>query len=169
MMTTTTVRVATESGDLRGAALLRWEWKGDDDSAARAEFADGFVAWAGAHAGSHTCFVAERHGAIVGCAWLALTDRVPGPGNFARRTGDIQSVYVTVPARRAGVGAALINAILDRAAESGAERVVVHSSVEAVSFYRELGFRSSDILLDTRIPVGGPTPAERPRPQEDPS
>lgn len=148
------VRASTGVDDIRGAALLRWEWKGDDDPADRAEFADGLVAWAEARAGTHTCFVAEHDGAIVGGAWLAVTDRVPAPARFARLTGDIQSVYVTPSARGTGVGAALIRAILERASAAGLERVVVHSSTEAVPFYRSLGFRSSDILLDVAIPAG---------------
>ena len=159
-MTDAMVRAAAGADDLRGAAELRWEWKGDEDRLGRAEFAEGLVAWAEAHAASHTCFVAERDGAIVGCAWLALTDRVPGPANFARLTGDVQSVYVTPSARRAGIGAALIRAILDSATDAGLERVVVHSSTEAVAFYRGAGFRSSDILLDVDIPLGDPTPGD---------
>jgi len=143
------VAPATTDAELRGAALLRWEWKGDADSSDA--FVDEFVAWARDHADTHTCFVAETEGDIVGCAWLAVGLRVPGPANFTRATGDVQSVYVTPSARGAGAGSALLRALLDRAEQLGLERVVVHSSEEAVSFYRGLGFAASDILLDRKL------------------
>lgn len=150
------VRVSAGDDDIRGAAALRWEWKGRGEPGGEA-FAERLVDWARAHADSHTCFVAEADGEIVGCTWLALTTRVPAPAAFTRLTGDIQSVYVTPAARRTGVGAELIRAALDRAERAGAERVVVHSSPGAVAFYRSLGFQSSDILLDVDLPVGGRT------------
>lgn len=145
------VAPATTDAQLRGAALLRWEWKGDDAGTPDA-FVDEFVAWAREHDDTHTCFVAEAAGGVVGCAWLAVGLRVPGPGNFTRATGDVQSVYVTPSARGTGTGSALLRALLDRAEQLGLERVVVHSSEEAVPFYRRLGFASSDILLDRKLP-----------------
>lgn len=49
-MTDAVVRAAIGADDLRRAAELRWEWKGSQDHAARAAFADGLVAWADARA-----------------------------------------------------------------------------------------------------------------------
>lgn len=150
-MTALVVRRAGGTDDLRGAAKLRWEWKGDGTTAGEMRFADELVAWAQSHAATHTCFVAELGEAIVGCAWLAVTARVPGPARLHRLSGDVQSVYVTPSARGAGVASALLSAVLAQAADLGLERAVVHSSVEAVPFYRGLGFSSSDILLDVEI------------------
>jgi len=150
-MTGLVVRRAAGAADIRGMAALRWEWRGEGTPADETAFADALVAWAEEHAASHTCFVAEAGAAIVGCAWLAVTPRVPGPAKFHRLSGDVQSVYVTPSARGQGVAAALLSAVLEFASESRLERVVVHSSVEAVPFYRRLGFRSSDILLDIEV------------------
>lgn len=150
-MTDVIVRTTAGADDIRGMAALRWEWKGEGTPADETAFADALVAWAEANSATHTCFVAVVGDAIVGCAWLAVTPRVPGPGRLHRLSGDVQSVYVTPSLRGSGVAAALLSAVLERAEELRLERVVVHSSVEAVPFYRRLGFSSSDILLDVEI------------------
>jgi GNAT superfamily N-acetyltransferase len=145
-----TIREA-EPADFVAVAGLRNEWKSD-----RPDDEDGLVRelplWAARHGETHTCFVAEIDGAIVGCAWLAVTPRVPASGRLDRASGDVQSVYVTPHARGRGLGAALVDAVLTRARALGLERLTVHSSGEAVGLYRRLGFASSDILLDRNLP-----------------
>ncbi|WP_353853276.1 GNAT family N-acetyltransferase [Microbacterium testaceum] len=47
--------------------------------------------------------LAEVDGQLVRAAWLLLHERVPNPSHFTRATGDLQSVYVRPPFRRAGI------------------------------------------------------------------
>lgn len=145
------IRVAARE-DIAAAASLRWRWvvdeKGGDPSVDEAEFVAETVAWAERNADTHTCFVADRDGEIVGMAWLALSARVPSPRAFERRNGDVQSVYVAPSVRGLGVGGRLIEAVVAEARAAGAERVTVHSSPEAVRVYERHGFVVDPQLLD---------------------
>jgi GNAT superfamily N-acetyltransferase len=138
--------------DLAAVAELRW---GDSQEGGRTpavphdEFVPRFVAWARAHEDSHRCFVVLRDGVVIGTAWLAIGPRVPAPANFARACGDVQSVYVVPEERNAGLGSALIDAVLSHARDLGLERVTVHSSTRAVPAYLRRGFAVSPKLLQT--------------------
>ena len=159
-MPATTVRFASPA-DLPAVARLRWRWvveeSGATDAMSEDEFVPTFVAWAADHADSHRCVVAERDGAVIGMAWLALTARVPSPRAPRRLSGDLQCVYVVPDARDAGVGTRLVEAIVEEADRLGVERVVVHSSERAVPAYDRAGFASDEQLRHRRLrPVGAP-------------
>jgi GNAT superfamily N-acetyltransferase len=120
---------------------------GAADTAALAELRDikpddlqAYAGWIAAHAGTHLPFVAEVDGAVAGCAWLLIADRVPGNGSFERQYGDIQSVMVLPEYRNRGIGAALMAAILAEAHGRGLLHVTVHSGRRAVGFYLRTGF-----------------------------
>ncbi len=80
-------------------------------------------------------------------AWLALAARVPRPGRTGRLCGDVQSVYVVPEHRSAGVGVALVRALLQHAEALGLEHVTVHSSKRAVPVYERAGFAATRELL----------------------
>jgi GNAT superfamily N-acetyltransferase len=103
-------------------------------------YTDHFTSWMAAHASTHLPFVALDGAGVIGVAWLALADRVPGPERRLRRCGDVQSVYVRPDRRDHGVGAALMAAVLAEARRLGLEHVTVHSSVRAVPMYERAGF-----------------------------
>ncbi|ASU84906.1 N-acetyltransferase [Nocardiopsis gilva YIM 90087] len=136
--------------ELAAVAELRWRWVreiyGTPDTALE-EFVPRFVAWAGENASSHRCMVMVRGDAVIGMAWLAITQRVPHPRAFERMSGDVQCVYVVPGERDRGLGGELINAVLSRARDLGLERVTVHSSGRAVPAYSRHGFESSPRLL----------------------
>lgn len=98
------VRRASEV-DADGLVDLRWSWRagerGEVDMA-REQFSGAFSAWLHEHHDSHMAFVAEAHGRVVGMAWLAIVDRVPGPGVWRRRAGNVQSVYVLADFKETG-------------------------------------------------------------------
>ncbi|GAA2926791.1 hypothetical protein GCM10010458_06090 [Microbacterium luteolum] len=136
--------------DVDGLALLKW--RDDMDGSSRAESAVEFAAdldtWWRDHRRSHFAFVARsgEHG-IVGAAWVALLPRVPRPGQVERLSADIQSVFVLPEHRGHGIGTELVSAAYQHAVSAGAAKVVVNSSVGAVSLYRRLGFDVSPVLL----------------------
>jgi GNAT superfamily N-acetyltransferase len=119
----------------------------DCDQATGAAFAPDLLRWWSEH-DSHVAFLAVLpSGDAVGMAWLALTARVPRPGGAARRCGDVQSVYVVPEHRSAGVGTALLRALVQHAETLGVEHVTVHSNQRASSLYERAGFTSSPELL----------------------
>ncbi|RLU78213.1 GNAT family N-acetyltransferase [Streptomyces griseocarneus] len=142
------------SHELTAAAELRWQWVqelyGTPDTTLD-EFVPLFVAWARENESSHQCMVVVHGGAVIGMAWLAVTQRVPHPRAFERMSGDVQCVYVVPDERDRGLGGELIEAVLARADELGLERVTVHSSDRAVSAYSRHGFTASPRLLQAEV------------------
>jgi GNAT superfamily N-acetyltransferase len=150
--------------DAPALARLRWQWWVDERPGARASgasasssgdvdratFVDFFAAWVVDHLSTHLPFVAEVDGRLAGMAWLMLPDRVPSVTNLDRRFGDVQSVYVVPDLRNAGVGAALMAAVLAEARARELEFVTVHSSERAVPMYERAGFRAGRNWLEFR-------------------
>ncbi|MBI4942652.1 MAG: GNAT family N-acetyltransferase [Actinobacteria bacterium] len=106
-----------------------------------------FAGWFRAHLGTHVPFVAEEDGALVGVAWLALAERVPGETGRLRRCGDVQAVYVVPEARGRGVASAVVRALLADAAATGLEHVTVHANEAAAGVYRRAGFEGDAMWL----------------------
>lgn len=111
-------------------------------------FAVDLAAWWTDHDDSHFPFIARlAESEVVGMAWLALVPRVPRPGATARRSADIQSVFVMSEHRGKRIGSALVQAASEHALRLGAARVTVHSGRKAVPVYERLGFAPSRQLL----------------------
>jgi GNAT superfamily N-acetyltransferase len=151
-----TVRRGT-AADAPALARLRWNWRADEHGEVpgtvdRATFVDYFTTWVVDHLSTHLPFVAEVDGRLAGMAWLMLPDRVPSVSNLDRRFGDVQSVYVVPELRGAGIGGALMAAILAEARIRELEFVTVHSSPLAVPMYERSGFRAGRNWLEWREP-----------------
>jgi GNAT superfamily N-acetyltransferase len=137
---------AAEMGQL---AALIWRFAGPEErTGTERAFAEELLRWWEAQRDSHVPFLAvPPSGRAVGMAWLAVSARVPRPGQAGRLCGDIQSVYVVPEHRSAGVGTALVRAVLRHAEALGLEHVTVHSNERAASLYERAGFGASQDLL----------------------
>ena len=71
---------------------------------------------------------------------MPMPYRVPTVSKYARRGGDVQSVFVVPELRDRRVGALLMGAVLDEARRLELEHVTVHSSPRAVAFYERNGW-----------------------------
>ena len=141
------VREAT-SEDLPALARLRWLWSEENQppiEGAFDEYAEQFVDWYRAR-DDFVAFVAVAD-AVVGMGFLALAPRVPDPRTFERRTGDIQSMYVIPAHRGRGVGARLVEALVQHGRAAGCTRITVHSDADAISLYTRAGFEVRSNLL----------------------
>ncbi len=81
------------------------------------------------------CWIAERHGEIVGSVFL-----VKG----GEKTGKLRLLYVEPSARGLGIGAALVDACIAEARRTGCERLVLWTNdilVSARKIYEAAGFR----------------------------
>jgi ribosomal protein S18 acetylase RimI-like enzyme len=145
-----TVREATDP-DIPAVAALRWEWMveryGAPADLDQSAFTTWFKDWAKRYAETHPCVIAERDGAAIGMAWIAIVPRVPTPHDLQRASADIQSVYVIPSERGKGIGRALADAVVAIADEHDVERVTVHSSAAAIGLYRRTGFAPQDGML----------------------
>jgi GNAT superfamily N-acetyltransferase len=131
------------AADAPALARLRWRWRTEEraePATQRELFLEFFTAWVIDHLRTHLPFVVEVDGRLAGMAWLMVADRVPSPGSLARRTGDVQSVYVIPELRNSGAGTALVDAVLREARDRELEHVTVHSAERAASLYLRRGF-----------------------------
>jgi GNAT superfamily N-acetyltransferase len=110
-------------------------------------FPEDFRTWLSERTGSHLPFLVELEGCPVGMAWMAITERIPGPANWTRRSGDLQSVYVTAEYRDRGLGALLVGALIEEARKEALSWLSVHPSPRSFPFYRRLGFTGEGSLL----------------------
>jgi GNAT superfamily N-acetyltransferase len=139
--------------DAAALAHLRYEWRATErgeQGLDRQAFTSEVTAWMADHRDTHHPFLAMRGVEPVGMAWLALVERIPSPAHFSRRSAYVQSVYVVPPVRGAGVGTALMGALLDLARELDLEYVAVHPSDRAFPLYRRLGFEDAPRVLELR-------------------
>jgi len=130
-------------------ARMRWDWAAESQAPVQqsSAFVDEFRTWFERHRETHFAFLAAAHGDAVGMAWLALLPRVPEPDAVARVGADVQSVYVDVAYRNAGVGRNLIEMALAHARATGAEHVTVQAGRRSLPLYERIGFRTSARLL----------------------
>jgi GNAT superfamily N-acetyltransferase len=146
----------SDAGDL---ARLRWIWRavernetGDPD-----RFGVDFGDWMAKHHETHLPFMVEVDGAAVGMAWLAVIERIPGPENWTRLSGAIQSVYVLAEHRNCGLGSILLRELIQGARHKGLDYLSVHPSPRSFPFYRRLDFRGEGSLLFLELSSAGPT------------
>lgn len=143
---------ASSPADMPAVADLRWRWSieeyGRQAVQTPEEYRRAMTTFALAHPDTHRCVVAERDGAVLGMAWLAVHARPPAPNRPGGRiAAELQSVYVHPQLRGLGVAGRLVTRLLEIADELGAERTVVHSSVDGERLYRRTGFGDARLLL----------------------
>lgn len=143
------------AADRAALGELRWRWRVEErceHGMEHDEFIASFIRWAGDRDTTHLPFIAESAEGVVGMAWLALLDRIPGPQQWERRAGSVMSVYVVPERRNAGIGERLMQALIAEARSRRLEYLAVHIADRAEHFYRRLGFSERDnaVELDLR-------------------
>jgi GNAT superfamily N-acetyltransferase len=142
------VRVAGER-DTYTLVALRRAWN-EEDAGAQAddhEFAGRFVAWMASEGATRTFFVVEVDGEPVGMANVKRYVRMPVAGRGdAGHWGYIGNVYVRADHRDAGVGRALVDALIAWCAEHGYERLRLAPTERARPFYTRLGFVPGQVI-----------------------
>jgi len=139
--------------DVSALASLRYQWRAGErgeEGLSFSAFADAFRLWMEVHASSHVPFLVTDGAQPIAMGWLAIVDRVPGPEHFKRRSGYLQSIYVTEPHRSRGIGTALVEFMLDHARGLDLEYLAVHPSDASYSLYRRFGFTESQQVLELR-------------------
>ncbi len=147
-MDVTRVRVAADA-DAAGIAALRRAWAEEDlgRDAVDAGFEERFAGWHAVERGRRVSVVAERGGLLVGMVHLVLFERMPVPERGASRWGYLANAYVRSEHRDGGIGAAMVELLLDRARELGCVRVVLAPSERSVAFYERAGFGPATMLM----------------------
>jgi GNAT superfamily N-acetyltransferase len=135
-------------------ATLRFQWRTEEEGEkglSREGFEVKFFEWYEKHRESHRAYVATINGKSVGCAWLYVIDRIPGPENFVRQAGIVQSVYVQPVFRGGGIGTKLVESLISDARTMQLDYLTTHPSSASFPFYQRLGFEASDRTLELRF------------------
>jgi GNAT superfamily N-acetyltransferase len=146
-----TIREATPD-DIEGLARLRWEFRREHGDVAPDasfdEFAERFAAFArGAFAEDRwRAAVAERGGRLVGTMWLQLVPKVPAPSARGELIGYLTNAYVAAEERDTGVGAMLLERLVEQARALPVEVLIVWPTERSAPFYGRGGFERSDTI-----------------------
>jgi GNAT superfamily N-acetyltransferase len=135
-------------------AALRFQWRTEEageKGLSREGFELKFFEWYEKHRESHRAYVATIDGKSVGCAWLFVVERVPGPAKLVRRAGIVQSVYVQPVHRGGGVGTKLVESLISDARTMELDYLATHPSPASFPFYKRLGFDAADRALELRF------------------
>jgi GNAT superfamily N-acetyltransferase len=129
-------------GDATALATLRALFlTGEEGDAA---FASDVATWLEEEGERRTTWLAERDGRAIGMASLFEYRRMPKPALPASRWGYVSNMFVREEARDAGVGAALLDAVIAAAEARGYARLVLSPSERAIPFYARAGFLVPD-------------------------
>jgi GNAT superfamily N-acetyltransferase len=148
------VVVRAAEKDLSTLVALRYQWRVNEEGESGRtleEFGVEFREWYAEHRSTHIGYLSCIDDVAVGCAWLFVVDRVPGPGRFVRRSGMLQSVYVQPDLRSTGIGTQMVRFIIDEAHAMDLDYLMVHPSTASFDFYRRLGFNESGKVLELRF------------------
>jgi GNAT superfamily N-acetyltransferase len=141
--------------DAEALAELRWEFR-----VARApatEDHDRFVsrcaAWMRDELTSGRrwrAWLAVADGSVVGQAWLQTIEKMPNPVAERERHAYVSNVFVQ-PAYRGGVGAQLLEALLDWARAAAFDRVILWPSTRSVTLYERHGFSHRGDVMELAL------------------
>lgn len=95
--------------------------------------------------GTHIAVVAEVNDADmdykgVGCGSLCLTEELPSPDNPSGHCAYLMNIYVRSQWRDRGVGHAIVRWLVNRALESGCDKIYLETTDAARSLYKSIGF-----------------------------
>lgn len=144
----------TDQTRLSDLAALRYRWR-TEEAGEKGEgiedFETKFRSWYADHAASHLGYLLTVDDVPVGCAWLVVIDRIPGPAIFERRAGMVQSVFLLPNFRNQGLGVSLMSELIEDSRSMGLSYLVTHLSEGSFSFYQRLGFENADRALELRF------------------
>ncbi|GLW93724.1 GNAT family N-acetyltransferase [Actinokineospora globicatena] len=141
------IRLATDA-DIASVAALRLRAAEEDAAEPITDpgYAEEFTRWWHAERSHREFWIAETDRPIGFCCLVRVT-RMPKAGQPAGAWGYLSNFFVLPEHRDAGVGAALMAALLKHAEEHGYPRVVLTPTKRAIPFYERAGFSPAESML----------------------
>lgn len=99
---------------------------------------------------SHVACVASVDGADAGCGAICLQEEMPSPDNPSGRCAYVMNVYTRPAFRHQGVAAQVIQWLIGRAQECGANKIYLEATAVAAPLYEELGFHPMEGMMKHR-------------------
>lgn len=91
--------------------------------------------------GSHIAVVAELGDTDVGCGAVCLSEELPSPDNPSGRCAYLMNIYVREEYRAQGIGHAIVEWLLEKARESGCDKIYLETTAGARPLYIDMGFK----------------------------
>lgn len=91
--------------------------------------------------GTHLAVVAATDDIDVGCGALCLSEELPSPDNPSGRCACLMNIYVREAYRGRGIGHAIVSWLVNRARETGCDKIYLETTDGARSLYQSIGFQ----------------------------
>ncbi|MGH8826207.1 MAG: GNAT family N-acetyltransferase [Jiangellaceae bacterium] len=140
-------RASAQDATVLASLRRRWTEEEVDGPIDDPEFEERFAAWLDGPARDRVSWLAFEPARAIGMLNLSVFHRMPRPGQPDRRWGYVANVYVVAEARRRGVGAMLLDAVVAHARCEEFVRLVLSPSERSIPFYRRAGFGPADGLM----------------------
>lgn len=90
--------------------------------------------------GTYLCWLAKENGVVIAIGGLVIREQPANYGCPNGRTGYILNMYTQPDYRRTGVGAAILEHIIQSAREADLSLLDLHATFKGESIYRQYGF-----------------------------
>lgn len=91
--------------------------------------------------GTHIAVVAEMDGTDVGCGAMCLSEELPSPDNPSGKCAYLMNIYVREEYRGHGTGHSIVRWLVDKARESGCDKIYLETTEGARPLYKSIGFK----------------------------
>jgi len=132
-------------------AEMRWDFRQESGAeiatVGKAEFIETCIDFLADQAHFYTYWVAEIDGEIVSHIFVNEVKLVPRPCRVSDSFAYLTNVYTKPDFRQRGIGAKLLNAVIEWSKTKDFEILLVYPSENSVNFYKRSGFQSDDEIL----------------------
>lgn len=148
-------RQATEQ-DFFQLVKLRWDFKMEDgevSSMPKPQFYQSLLHQLkiNLERGNWTYWIAEENGIIVSQIFLYEVESIPRPARFDERFGYVTNVYTKPEYRGQGIGAKLMQRVIEYAKQRDLELLLVWPSETSTNFYQRAGFQLADDVMKFQL------------------
>lgn len=90
---------------------------------------------------THIAIIATVDGTDAGCGGICLTEELPSPDNPSGRCAYLMNIFVAEEYRRRGIGGVIVRWLVDKARQSGCDKIYLETTKEGKPVYEKAGFR----------------------------
>ena len=90
---------------------------------------------------THIACFAMLNGEAVGCGGICIQEEMPSPDNASGRNAYLMNIYTRESFRGRGIGRHTVEWLIEKARETGAEKIFLETSEAGRRLYEEIGFK----------------------------
>ncbi len=97
--------------------------------------------------GEHIACFAKLGGQLVGCGGVCFQREMPSPDNPSGKCAYLMNIYTRAAFRHEGAGEAVVEWLIARAKENGAQKIYLEATEVGAKLYVKLGFAALDGMM----------------------